>query len=177
MLRPSGEVSGESQVTHPGWHARRLCVCVCVCVCVCGQWGWVGTCFNSPFWRKGEFVKSSGHTDTILCICEGAHLSTCTHTCHPHARKNTPRHRQPVRPPTLLPLTLPHTHKIRLNYPRVLSPTCLLVHLFLQREHFIFFFSLRSYSISLFSGFRTSTTAAGFLIFFHLFSFLLGCFT
>lgn len=129
-LRPSREVSGESRVTHPDWHAGG-----CECVWAVGMSGCM-----PPILKKG--IHKGWATQTPYCAYVTVHTWQYVHSCHPHAHKHTLPPSPACSPPYPLPLTLPHTHKIRLNYPGVLSPTCLLVLLFLQREHFFFFAAL-----------------------------------
>lgn len=93
------------------------------------------------------------------------------HMCHPHIQRHTLPTNTSLFAPHPLPPTLPHTHKICLNYPGVLSPTCLPILLFLQKV--FSFFLLCSYSITLFLGAHASAQPTSFL----LFPFLLGCFT
>lgn len=164
-LRPSSEVSGENLVTHTGRHAKGCCVC--------GRRGWVGT--HSPSCLK-KGIHKVWATDIMPCMRAYAHLQTCTYTRSAYTQATRMHTDSPITslsPPLPLPLTLPHTHKIRPYYPGVLSPTCLLILLFfLKRERFffLFLFAVLLYHI-------TYTLPAGFLIFFSLFPFLLGCFT
>lgn len=104
---------------------------------VCECWGWVSMI------EKVEFIQFRPHrhhhmdmlVDTLLWTCIHIHV----HMCHPHIQ----RHRLPPNTslfaPHPLPPTLPHTHKICLNYPGVLSPACLPILLFFQKVFFLSF--------------------------------------
>lgn len=121
-----------------------------------------------PFLKKGIHKAWATQTpyraNVRVHTCRHAHTrSMDTHATRMHT--NTHFSTTSLFAPYPLPLTLPHTHKIRLNYPGVLSPTRLLILLFLQKEHF-FSPLLCSYNISLFLGFHTSAMPTGFLIFF-----------
>lgn len=92
------------------------------------------------------------------------HVHTCATRSHTHFPNTS----------LFAPHTLPHAHKICLNYPGVLSPTCLLILLFLQKVFFFLLFLLCSYSVSLFLAAHAFGSAYKFS---SLFPFLLGCFT
>lgn len=135
-IRPSWEVSGEIWVVHLGWHASV------VSVCVFGGWGgrdeWplaLLTC-----WKREEFIQRGPHRHQAAHMWGHRLVDTHTRRMCIHATCMHTNTRLPVTSLFTsypLPLTLPHTNKIRLNYPGVPSPTCLLRLLFLQREHFL----------------------------------------
>lgn len=91
------------------------------------------------------------HVYLCMCVCVGsegddphhAYVGAYTRPCVcPYATHMHPNTHSPISSLFTsypLPLTLPHTHKIRLNYPGVLSPARIRGLLFVQREHFLFF--------------------------------------
>lgn len=147
---PPREVSGESQVMHPGWQTRvRLCF-----------WA-VGMNGQSPppCLPEKQGIHKSPATDTALCTLVKAHTHTLTHM---HTDTHFPITSMSTSYP--FPLTLPHTHKIQRNYPGGLSPPCLLSLLFLLRGH------LFSAVLLHITPFRLSHLSYAFMVFLSFYS-------
>lgn len=147
---------------------------------VCGQSGWVHAFF--VFLKKRIHKVWTTQTPYRAYYMWGdtlVDMHTHTRRMYTHATRMHTNTHFPITSlfaPYPFPLKLPHTHKIWLNYPGVLSPACLLI-LFVFAEGALFSLLLCPCSISLCFGFHTSAIHTGFLIFFPLVPILLGCFT
>lgn len=94
-VRPPREVSGESWVTHPGWHARSRFVRACLASEHVG--GVEGGRQNEwqhaflTFQKKGHFLKLRPHRHHTGCTLDAVHARH-----HPHGYKHTSPPHQPA---------------------------------------------------------------------------------
>jgi len=126
----------------------------------------MGLCALTYLFEKGD----SNHIITCLCVCTRLWkciLWKCWMYSHaPCTYTSTHVPITSLLAPHPLPLTLPHTHKIWLNYPGVLSPACLLILLFLQRGKLIFSFCCAPLAYHRFEAFTPLFCLQVFLSFF-----------